>query len=450
MKKIITAALALVLLCCLGLAACGPKESKGGGDILWISHNDSSYEHTIHKKLGDAFAAKMEKEGKTVTVKRSTFDESKYGEGISKLQGQETLGDVIFTYDTYASQYIKEGIFADLDAYIERDGVDLALYNEDIIGSARAYENKLAYFPRSFDQVTIFINYDFFEDLNMTDRIPQPKNGSWDWWTWSELLDLCADLRTAIDAKYTSAQASYIYPMDANLSWDAVYDPVIKSFGGYTVDGANKKSGFDSANTEAYGKTVKALDFMKGLITAKYTPTSAGKFTEGKIGMAFQTRPSVAGCMDEEIDLRFAPVPVFDDAIDGIAADAESFVGYGSAGYALNAQSDKKDLAWEYIKFIVSEEGQKIVAQEGLCIPTIKSQLTTDGEWTKCLEGVDQSAFLYSGNTLSLAKYARGVDTATEYQIYSNVKNNFFNQLSDKSAAETANYLYNQIKQYIR
>ena len=447
MKKLLALALSAVM--CFGLASCGEEESN----VLWLTVEDSQVEGALHVKLGKAFAEKMKAErGIDVTVKRSTFSNNDYGKSINTLYATGTLGDVVFTYDNYAPQYVQEGYFADLTSYIAESEIDLTLYQEDAMNSGKVLGDKIAYFPRSFDQVTIFINNEFFEDLGMADKIPTAKDGSWDWWTWTELLSLCQELRTAIDENNSEAQAEYLYPMDANLLWNAVYDPIIKSFGGYTVDVATMRSGLDKNNpdTAAYNNTLKAIEFMQDLVHQKYTPNGYGAFTAGNQAMAFCTRPSVSGAMEEGMDLSFAPLPTFDQAVTGIE-NGTTYVGYGSGGYALNANSSKKDLAWEFIQFAVSEEGQKIISSEGRCIPTLKSQLTENGDWTKFLDGVDQSAFLYNQHTLSLASFARGVKVDTEFTIYSKIRSNIMGELEeDKAAASVANALYNQIATYIK
>ena len=448
MKKILALAMSAVL--CLGFVACGGSETE---NVLWLTVEDSQVEGALHVKLGRAFAEKMKTEkGIDVTVKRSTFSNNDYGKSINTLYATGTLGDVVFTYDNYAPQYVQEGYFADLTSYIAESEIDLTLYQEDAMNSGKVLGDKIAYFPRSFDQVTIFINNEFFEDLGMADKIPTAKDGSWDWWTWTELLNLCAELRTAIDENNSEAQADYLYPMDANLLWNAVYDPIIKSFGGYTVDVATMTSGLDSnnPNSTAYNNTLKAIEFMQGLVHNKYTPNGYGAFTAGNNAMAFCTRPSVTSAVEEGMDLSFAPLPTFDEVVTGIA-NGTTYVGYGSGGYALNASSAKKDLAWEFIEFAVGAEGQKIIATEGRCIPTLKSQLTENGDWTKYLDGVDQSAFLFDKHTLSLASFARGVKVDTEFTIYSKIRSNIMGELEeDKTAARVASSLYNQIKTYIK
>lgn len=451
MKKLFAVILS-VLLCFSCFVGYRVKE-EDGEDVLRLTIQDEETEIILNRKLATAFENSMKAQGRNITVKRTTISGGEYDRDVMNLYNTDTLGDVLFTIDSHAAQYSSNGLFYDLDEFIERDGFDMSKYDTSVIDTARAYQNQLSYFPRSFDQVTVFINVDFFEEMGLGDKIPQKKNGSWDWWTWSEMLSLCSELRTAIDAHKSANEKEYYFPLDINMAWNAVYDAIFKSFGGYTVDAENLKSGLDKANTEAYAKTVKALEFMKGLISNKYSPAYLSSLDNS--AMMFLTRPSVMGCLDEGKHLAFAPLPKFDTAIDGIDENSVTYVGYGSSGYAIVGNSTKKDLAWEFIKFAVSEEGQAVISSTGSCIPTLNSLQTDDAEWTESVtdadgNAVDQSAFIYRGNTRSLATYARGVNTAQEYSIYGKMNQNLCDQLRKNSASETANYLYGQIKEYIR
>lgn len=164
------------------------------------------------------------------------------------------------------------------------------------------------------------------------------------------------------------------------------------------------------------------------------------------------TRPSVTVVLDGKIEVAFAPLPKFTDSITGLT-DTETFVSFGSSGYALNSNSKNKTLAWEFIKFTASEEGQKIIASAGSCVPIISSQLTADGDWTKVegIENVDQSAFIFRGNTLIPATYARGINIKNEFAVYTDSKNEIANNLGKtKDAAVIVKKLYDATKAYIK
>ena len=450
MKKIL--AIALSLVSCFGLASCGGYDGSDP-NVLRITVNSTDPELNLSATLNRAFKQKMlEEYGREITIKQSTFSESNYAENIDTLVGSKELGDVVFTYDDKSGIKMKEGYFDDLDTFIAEDSTfDINDYDAEIISSARSYQNQLAYIPRSFDQITMFINKDFFKDIGMEDKIPSTAiyGENWENWTWSALYDLCAEMRTAIDESDAyKNKRDYYCPLDANFFWNPVYDPILKAFGSYSVDVTTLKSGFDDENTAVYDKTIKALEFMQSFVKNQYSYAGWGSFSSGNQGLYLATRPAVTSCIDKGMDVAFAPFPKFTEETTGIA-NTTTYVGYGSAGYAIYSLSKNKDLAWEYIKFVCGEEGQKLIGANGTCVPVLKSELTANGEWTNSLPGVDQSAFIYDGHTRSLATYARGLLVNTEFNFYKETQSILIDGLEKKTAADICATVFNTVRHYL-
>lgn len=465
MKKIIC--LMLSVFICVGLVACGnnDKDSNGGSTgvsevTLKLTVNNYEPELILNAKLQKAFAEKKAKEGVTVKFSApSTFSGGTYQQDLNNLEASRSLGDVIFAYDDKSGLNLKGDVFEALDSYIENDkDFDLSLYDKDIIESARTYDNKLAFMPRSYDLITMFINKAFFKRIGMEDRIPSKVlyGENWENWTWKEFVNLLKDMREKLDEKYGD-QAGKYYPFAADFFWNPIYNAVIRSFGGNCVDIENMDSGFNPEHPQ-YQATLKALDFMNDLVAKKYTPAGDGQFGGGKYqGMRFTTRPAVAGYVKLDkntMDLAFAPFPKFTKETTETEAEPTTYVSFGSSGYALNKNSKNKQLAWEFIKFTASEEGQKIIAEAGSCVPVIASQKNADADWTKIegLEGVDQSAFVFEGNKKIVATYARGVNVKYENSIYTDTKNYISTSLgkTDYSAASLAEKIYTKTKPYIK
>ncbi len=460
MKKFSCIVLAAVMAAGVSsMAACGGnQDDSSSSNVLSITISDSSSEILIQKKLSKAFQDKMKAEqNMDIEVKYTTFSTGKYTENIMTLFTTRSLGDVIYAYDDTAGLLLNNGVIEALDEIMAADtAFDVNVYNQDIMNTAKSNGAQM-YMPRSFDQITTFINYDIFEELGMTDKVPMPITDSsdpkyvegdpWAWWTWDECLALCAELRTKMD-EYYGYSAEYMNPIDANLAWDAVYDPIVKSFGGNIVDAETLTSGLNSTSS-AYAATLKAFEWMKSaLIDTEYTPAGAGTFAAGNQAMAFHTRPSIASPNSRGIEMRFAPIPRFTKTQTGIE-DGETYVGFGSSGYAINKSSTKKDLAWEFIKFTMSSEGQAIISADGLSVPIIQSERTVNSGWTGLLGDVDQSAFLYEGNSYSFAKYARGISLETESSIYSKMNQSFFTQIKKEPVACCAG-LYGVIADFIK
>lgn len=456
MKRIISFVLAMAV--CFGLAACKKPTDESveeGVQTLRVTVGNSDEEIMLNSRLQKAFVAKKGKEGvKVKFFAPSTFTTGTYQQSLSGLEASNTLGDIIYTYDDKSGTNVAGEVFETLDEIIEADSdFDMSKYDKTIIDSARTYGGKIAYMPRSFDQITLFINVSLFKKIGLENEVPtKAKYGdNWENWTWDACLELLAKIRTALDTKYGKSSKNY-YPLAADLFWNPVYNCIVRSFGGNCVDVENMDTGFNPENP-AYAQTVKAFDFMNKLVSEKYSPAGQGQFTNGFEAMWIGTRPSVTGVVsDGKIEVAFAPLPKFTDSITGLT-DTETFVSFGSSGYALNSNSKNKTLAWEFIKFTASEEGQKIIASAGSCVPIISSQLTADGDWTKVegLENVDQSAFIFRGNTLIPATYARGINIKNEFAVYTDSKNEIANNLGKTTdAAVIVKKLYDATKAYIK
>ena len=459
MKKALVLFLSFVML--FGVAACGggnDKSSLSGKQVLTVTVNSSASETLLQKKVEEAFKNKMKENGVDVEIVTSTYAGSTYQKDVMTLYNSGKLGDVITCSDTNLSFMAMNEYILDLNELIKKDSsFDLSAYNSEIINSGICYDDGLYYMPRSYDQVVCFIDVDFFEAIGMSSDIPKAdENGSWDWWTWDKMEELLTKMRTKITETYGEVQGEYYYPLDANFQWGAVYDAVIKSFGGYTLDVDAKKSGFDSDNKETYAKTLKAVEFMKGLVNKELvTLDNENAFlSNDKRGMFFTTRPNVSVCINTGKKLAFAPLPKFTKKQTGLD-NGETYVGFGAVGYTINKEAKNQDLAWEYVKFCASEEGQEIIASAGSSVPTLTSLQNSDAAWIKALKDsdgnvIEQSAFLYDGHKKTMAAYARGVDAANEANIYAEVQRRFLSELRKDSAQSVLSGIYGAIKIYLK
>lgn len=124
------------------------------------------------------------------------------------------------------------------------------------------------------------------------------------------------------------------------------------------------------------------------------------------------------------------------DSIDFLPFPGEK-VAVGCSGYGIttvhadeeqtaNGETKKvADLAWDFIKFIISEEGQQVAGETGLSIPVLKS-LLEDGKWTEwnAEQNLNHAAFL-AGEDLKMT-------TLNHLEPYKRIKaremiNGFFN-----------------------
>jgi len=110
-----------------------------------------------------------------------------------------------------------------------------------------------------------------------------------------------------------------------------------------------------------------------------------GFFAAGKGAMALTGSWSINWYMDNaKFDKGFAPLPKGPDGRKSMFNGLADSIWVGSK---------HKDEAWKWVKFLGSEEGQKIIAGYGVVFPAIKSDAEL-AEQVMSKKGVDVSAFL--------------------------------------------------------
>ena len=439
MKSILASALALLTV---GVcASCGAGNGSSGGKVtLKIQYsNSANSEQVLANNLKKAFVKKMADEGVTVEVRLASVTMGP-GYNTSLMQGWQSgsLADVLFTQNDIVSRYARNGVYEDLTDRYTAANFDFSAYDEKAFADATVDE-KLYFAPRTIDQPVIFLNKDLFTKYG----VDVPTYG--DDWTWTKLVSVMSDLREGIDETEPKALAEAIFPMDVSISWGAFYDAFVKSFGGYVYNAEDNSVGFTQTGTQ------KAFEKLQDMIEKKYIPANGGiLFVNQKAAMYVASRASVATLQARKnTNVAFLPIPVYDDAFTGLT-NGTSYYSYGATGWALNSKGKNKDIAWKFLQFVLSEEGQEIMSSTGSVLPVIKSMQTAEtASWKTCFEflkDVDQSAFVFSSDMESKytripAAYARSsASTKAEFEssVYTQVESSI-NSLG--SASNLANFL---------
>ena len=417
----------LSLLLCVatlfGVCGCVPAgdDSGGGDNTIVIAYKQETAEALLTRKMINAFKAKKAAEGVNVTVKMFEINLGSYNSEILKQNASNTMADVYHTDDSLAPVWAEKGLFENLDPYFERDNFDFSLYDEMAFNAAKVYNDSVYFAPRTYDQAVVILNLDFFNEYGVTAPTAEE-------WNWTKLVETCAALRTAINAKETPLVAENYFPMDACVSWQPIYSTFVKAFGGYIVDPATDTIGLTESGA------VAAFEKIDYLLDEKYfnDPNSpSAYFPNKKAGMYIMSRPTCANFEANGLtNVAFLPFPVFDAEFTGLSED-KGIMPYGSAGYALCSKSKNKGLAWEFIKFTMSEDGQNIMGENGTNVPIIKSlQTDPDASWIKgidILKDLDQSAFVFGAEYEEiyervLGNFGKGIAPEKESTLYTTLK----------------------------
>lgn len=314
-----------------------------------------------------------------VRISMSYVSVDNYVSAVSTQALAGNLPDIIWSNSPDFYDLLDANIICDLTPYIQANEKQETCYTyPDADGEASKfdYENdffteffdmgskddKVYVIPRSCDSVVTFINTEILTaaGVDLDPATTVVKNG----WTWDEFMDVCAKVRAYMDANGMSGD----YVFDANLtSWLSVCYPLLISYGAEVIDEKGNNV-IDSANTRA------CLEMVRELVTKRYindsTVATTGSFENGRSAMLFQSASislyAEKRALKGKVDLVSFPL---------VMENNTPKIGAGVAGYAINAKSKNKEIAWAFLTYLLSYQGQQNMADNGLNLASIRKDL---------------------------------------------------------------------------
>jgi ABC-type glycerol-3-phosphate transport system substrate-binding protein len=109
-------------------------------------------------------------------------------------------------------------------------------------------------------------------------------------------------------------------------------------------------------------------------------------------------------------------------------------IGCGIAGYAINKNTEHKDICWAFLNYMISYDGQQIMALNGLNLPSIRKDLEdyTTANWGKGYETLNLGAYLYGMEYKIDTVFLSRIDTKYKVDLSQAVKD-LFNNASNAS-----------------
>ena len=324
---------------------------------------DNDYERKIMNAAITGFAEKYP----NIKVNLEPFDLNSYNTIIPKQFEAEMLADVVWCNSQNFYFIVSNGYALNLDVFTQQAEEAFVFdYDADFDSEFQAmgvYGGVRYSVPRSVDSVVCFYNKDILSKAGVDMSIIQ--NG----WTWDDMLSVCAKVRAYYDGK---GQTTY-FPLDANLGWESVSYPIIKSLGGQVL---NEQGEF--ALTE--GVSEKVVSLVQNLVTNKYIPQGSeqtSNFESGTGALLFQSTAI------ENYQLRASLKDKFDIVSFPLINGEDSAIGMGYAGYFINSQlkdqADQLNAAAAFMAYLMSYDGQQQLAAEGgLTLPSIRTDLGTE------------------------------------------------------------------------
>lgn len=327
-----------------GLAACGSKGNGGSSDGHLVFQIWDQGQKAGMEAMAEAYT--KEHEGVTIEVQAVGWDE--YWTKLEASATSNSMPDIFWMHSNQIYKYADNGILADCS-----DIVDAANYSEVSVANATGSDGKIYGVPKDKDIVGLLYNKELFDKAEA--GYPD------DTWTWD-------DLESASQQIYdkTGKYGYMAYSHDQIGYWNFVYQN-----GGQILN----EDGTKAEYTEA--ATADAIKYYVEIQKNDWCPTQEQFANTGAAEMFFSGEGAMYyagnwdlinlcttyGDMNGKWDV--AMLPKCPDPANG---DGRASIS-NSVSYATAAKGKNKELAMDFLKFLGSEEAQKIQGESGAAIP---------------------------------------------------------------------------------
>ena len=326
-----------------GLTACGGSgDSKESGKLvfqIWDAGQKAGME-----KLASAYME--EHPGVKIEVQATGWDE--YWTKLEASATSNSMPDIFWMHSNQMYKYADNGILADCSDIVETDK-----YSENAVANAQGSDGKIYGVPKDKDLVVLVYNKELFDQAGVS--YPD------DEWTWDDMADASEQIYDK-----TGKYGYMAYAHDQIGYWNFVYQN-----GGEILN----EDGTEAEYTEpAIAEGMKYyIDLQKNdwrPTQDQFANTSATEqFFSGQGAMFYAGSWDLTNFCTTYKDMNgkwdVAVLPKCPNPENG---DGKAVIS-NSVSYATAAKGKNKDLAMDFLKFLGSEEGQKIEGESGVAIP---------------------------------------------------------------------------------
>lgn len=326
-----------------GLTACGGSgDSKESGKLvfqIWDAGQKAGME-----KLASAYME--EHPGVKIEVQATGWDE--YWTKLEASATSNSMPDIFWMHSNQMYKYADNGILADCSDIVETDK-----YSENAVANAQGSDGKIYGVPKDKDLVVLVYNKELFDQAGVS--YPD------DEWTWDDMADASEQIYDK-----TGKYGYMAYAHDQIGYWNFVYQN-----GGEILN----EDGTEAEYTEP--ATADAIKYYIDLQKNDWCPTqdqfantsATEQFFSGQGAMFYAGSWDLTNFCTTYKDMNgkwdVAVLPKCPNPENG---DGKAVIS-NSVSYVTAAKGKNKDLAMDFLKFLGSEEGQKIEGESGVAIP---------------------------------------------------------------------------------
>jgi multiple sugar transport system substrate-binding protein len=384
MKKII---LLTLIISSILLTGCASKQSDEPVTISYMVWG-APEELEVWQTIVDEFEAA----NPNIKVNVEVSDWDTYWTKLKTLLAANTPPDVFAMDAPLYLDYQSRGVLLNLQPFIDKTSGFLDGFYPVTL---EAYKLPDGYYgmPRDFQTIVLFYNKDMFDAAGVAYPTAD--------WTYADLRAAAKELTIDVDGDGTIDQ----YGFSADL-WDMelVWSEAIWSWGGEVINSDHTKTLIgEPAAREAWQYFYDLMFTDKSMPDANTTGQYGGDlFQAGMVAMTSIGHWAVPGYATADFKWDVAPMPT--SPTGGRATSVNS------AGFVVAKESKYADASWEFVKYCLSETGQKRLTELGLAIPVLESVANSPVFLNQSMVDINQQVFLDSLAFAKMKPVVKGYD----------------------------------------
>ena len=334
----------------LGVAGCGGGGGEAGGDEVVFSFFPDPTGSV--QKLIDRFNEENG-DGIRVKLRQMPADSGQHFDQLNtEFQSGETNIDVIGGDVIWPAQFAAAGYIADLSDRFPED--ERSAFLPATI-QANTYDGKVFGVPWYTDAGMLYYRQDLLERSGFSEP---PK-------TWDELKEMSEKVRKDADTRY-----GYVF-QGADYEGGVVNAlEYIWTSGGDVLDGDRVIINSPEAR--------RGLEIERSMLADGIAPEGVSQYKEQESATLFlsgdavfmRNVPRMYALASDPAESNIDPAQIGIAALPVAEEGLQSYSSLGGWNFFLNANSEKADAAYEFIKFMSAPEQQKVRSIEGSVLPT--------------------------------------------------------------------------------
>lgn len=367
LKRIVLGAMAVATAGAL-ITGCSSGGGGGGGDAESGELNFVYMGDANQQKAFNALFAEFNKQHPDIKLKAVGIPSGNWATFsttvATRLAGGQKI-DIIQVATEGQRLFASKGILEDLGPYIDKDKDEVDDYWNDISPNLKKFNEEFAsgpdgetvFIPGGFNTMGMYLNKTVFEKAG----VPIPEDGNW---TWDEFLEAGKTIKEKTGAYLTGAGSGYFTDV---MPW-------------LTTNGTSTFNEDWSQPTYDTVAAVESAEFARSLVELGLAPKPGGQFDpntafkQGKLASLNGGRWPVLGIRD---------LKMVDDTV---LVNWPTKVGNGSPvgwdAWNIAKNSENKEAAWTFIKFLMSKEAGSYFAEIGGTIVPARTSVANSPAFT--------------------------------------------------------------------